>query len=494
MKLQEMLSVLGTSVQLLHGDGMENLQIEGIAFDSRKVAKGFLFVAIPGAQADGHDYIAKALSQGAVAVLAERETADCRQAPLLLAADSRRAMAKLAAAFTGHPDRKLHLIGVTGTNGKTTTTNLIKWLLEQAGRPCGLIGTIENRIGDMVIPAHNTTPESVELYQMLAGMAAQGCQAAVAEISSHALHQGRVAGCRFRGAVFTNLTQDHLDYHGTIENYRASKLKLFGMVGQGDGEVGYGVINVDDPSAAEFAQACAAPLWTYGMQEGATLRLLSYAATGSGMDFELKYESHIYPLHVPLIGKFNIYNSMAAIAVALAEGLSMAEISEALTKAPQVPGRFELIDCGQEFQVVVDYAHTPDGLSNVLAAAQELSPRRLITVFGCGGNRDSGKRPIMGRIAGSMSNVAIITSDNPRFEDPLEIILQIERGIKEVCTNYLVEPSRKDAIALALNLAEAGDMVVIAGKGHEDYQIIGDVKHHFDDREEVRKVLRNRNK
>ncbi|MEG2212629.1 MAG: UDP-N-acetylmuramoyl-L-alanyl-D-glutamate--2,6-diaminopimelate ligase [Clostridiales bacterium] len=467
---------------------LENIiyeEIQGIAFDSRNVDKGYLFVAISGAQADGHDYIAQARENGAIAVLAEREVAAAAELPLIVVTDSRRSMAKLAGVFYGHPDHKLHLIGVTGTNGKTTTTNLIKWLLDQNGRSCGLIGTIENKIGDKVIPSRNTTPESVEFYQMLAAMVAQGDTNAVAEISSHALSQGRVDACRFHGAVFTNLTQDHLDYHG---NYRQCKLKLFTMLGQ-TLDLGYGVINVDDPSAAEFAQACSVPLWTYGMQEGATLRLLSYIAQGCGMDFELKYEGAVFHVHIPLGGKFNIYNAMAAMAVVLAEGVPMAEIIPALSMAPQVAGRFELIDCGQDFTVVVDYAHTPDGLSNVLTSARELTQRRLISVFGCGGNRDSGKRPIMGRIAGSLSDVAIITSDNPRFEDPLEIIDQIERGMKEVCTNYLVEPSRADAIAMALKLAEAGDMVVIAGKGHENYQIIGNAKHHFDDRETVRTIL-----
>lgn len=463
-------------------------EISGIAYDSRKVKQGFLFVAISGSQADGHDYIPQAVENGAAVILAEKAIDADISLPILLVEDSRRAMAHIAAAFYDYPDRKLHLIGVTGTNGKTTTTNLIKWLLDNGGIKTGLIGTIENKIGDTVIPATNTTPESVEFFQMMDEMVKQGCKAAVAEISSHALSQGRVESCLFRGAVFTNLTQDHLDYHGSFESYRKSKLRLFAMLDSRNFPC-YGVINVDDDSAPYFAQVCAAPHWTIGTQEGSTLRLLSYTATANGMDFELKYEGQVYNIHIPLIGKFNIYNSMSAIAVALAEGLSMESIIKHISAAPQVPGRFELIDCGQEFTVVVDYAHTPDGLSNVLSAARELAPRRLISVFGCGGNRDSGKRPIMGRIAGSISDVAIITSDNPRYEDPMDIINQIERGIKEVCTNYLVEENRERAIALAINLAEAGDMVVIAGKGHEDYQIINGVKHHFDDREVVRSIL-----
>ncbi len=488
MKIKQILEILGAECEAENLDSLWDQDIKDLVYDSRKAERGCLFAAIVGEKADGHQYIDNALAAGAAVILAQNRKACPAGAPLILVKDTRRSLAKIAAAFYGYPDHRLRLIGVTGTNGKTTVTNLIRWILQENGRPCGLIGTIENQLGQRVLPSLNTTPESVEFYQMLREMEQNHCQAAVAEISSHALSQGRVDACFFRGAIFTNLTQDHLDYHVTMDRYRACKVKLFSMVGQA-GEDGYGVVNVDDPSAADFAEACAAPLWTYGVQQGATLRLLSYTSQNDGSRFDFRYEGRVYHAYVPLIGKFNIYNALAATATALAEGIGMDETLEALARAPQVPGRFELIDCGQKFMVVVDYAHTPDGLENVLRAARELSPRRLISVFGCGGNRDNAKRPIMGRIAGSLSDVAIITSDNPRFEEPMAIIEQIERGIKEVCTNYLVEASRADAIAMALKLAEPGDMVVIAGKGHEDYQIVGDTKQHFDDRETVRQIL-----
>ncbi|MCR4963544.1 MAG: UDP-N-acetylmuramoyl-L-alanyl-D-glutamate--2,6-diaminopimelate ligase [Firmicutes bacterium] len=488
MNIKQILEVLDGECQAENLDSLLDKQIKELVYDSRKADRDCLFAAIVGENADGHQYIGNALAAGAAVILAQDSGKIPGGTPVILVKDSRRALAKIAAAFYDYPDRRLRLIGVTGTNGKTTVTNLIRWILQQNGRPCGLIGTIENKLGQRSVTSLNTTPESVEFFRMLREMEDNGCQAAVAEVSSHALSQGRVDGCFFRGAVFTNLTQDHLDYHQSMEQYRACKVRLFAMVGQAGGD-GYGVINVDDPSAADFAQACAAPLWTYGMQQGAGLRLLSYASQTDGTDFDFRFEGQVYHAHVPLIGKFNIYNALAAIAVSLAEGLAMENVLEALSQAPQVPGRFELIDCGQDFSVVVDYAHTPDGLENVLRTARELTSRRLISVFGCGGNRDMAKRPVMGRIAGSLSDVAIITSDNPRFEDPMAIIEQIERGIKEICTNYLVEASRADAIGMALKLAEPGDMVVIAGKGHEDYQIVGNEKQHFDDREIVRQIL-----
>ncbi|MDO4580966.1 MAG: UDP-N-acetylmuramoyl-L-alanyl-D-glutamate--2,6-diaminopimelate ligase [Bacillota bacterium] len=494
MLFADLLQALGADIVVRRG-APPDMTVSGIAYDSRKVADGFVFVAIPGAQADGHDFIPQALAAGARVIVAEREIAGMpSQAALLIVGDSRHALAAIAAAFYGYPDRQARLIGVTGTNGKTTTTHLIKWLFEARGHKTGLIGTINNKAGDKLLPATHTTPESLELYGLFALMRDEGCRYLVMEVSSHALAQGRVSACDFSGAVFTNLTQDHLDYHGTIAEYRRSKTRLFAMLDAACGQARYGVINVDDASAADFAEVCAAPLWTYGAQEGSTLRLLHYSASSSGMEFELSYEGQVYDFKIPLIGKFNVYNSMAAIAVALAEGMAIDDIRAAMANAPQVAGRFELVDEGQDFFVVVDYAHTPDGLENLLSAARELKPRRLITVFGCGGNRDNGKRPIMGRIAGRLSDIAIVTSDNPRFEEPRAIIDMVESGIKQVCNNYLVEENRARAIGLAINMAEPGDMVVIAGKGHEDYQLIKGESFHFDDREQAREQLRLRAK
>ena len=470
--------------------GREN-DITGIAYDSRKVEPGYAFVAIPGQQADGYDFIRDAVARGAAVILSERETDLPSEVSLLQVRDSRRALAALSAAYFGHPDEKLRLIGVTGTNGKTTTANLIKYLVERAGHKSGLVGTLGGKAGDEQLPellSASTTPESLELFSLLDEMVEQGCDHAVIEASSHGLQQGRISACRFAGAVFTNLTQDHLDYHKTMEDYARAKAELFAMLD----DLAYGVVNLDDKYASYFIQSCRCPLYTYGESDRADLRLLGFSTSMSGMDYTVSYEGRNYDVHIPLIGRFNIYNSLAAICAALAEGLDMTDIVAWLAEAPQTPGRFELIDEGQDFAVAVDYAHTPDGLENVLRTARSLKPRRLITVFGCGGDRDNDKRPQMGRIAGQFSDVAVLTSDNPRSEDPLAILDMIEAGIKEVCHNYLVEEQRDRAISLALNMAQTGDIVVIAGKGHEDYQLVNGVKHHFDDREQARQVLRAR--
>ena len=489
MLFAELLKEIGAEAVVR--DFKPDLDIAGIAYDSRKVALGFIFVAIPGSKVDGHNYIAQAVEKGAVAIFCEREVEIADGVAVVRVPDCRLALAALSAGFYGHPDQKLRLIGVTGTNGKTTVTNLIKWLLDQKGYKTGLIGTICNMAGDKKLPADHTTPESLELFQLLKTMADENCRYVVMEVSSHALSQGRVSACHYAAAVFTNLTQDHLDYHGSMGAYLQSKIKLFRMLDPMDGENRYGVVNINDKAGSSFIEHCKAPVITYGSDEdGITLRLLYYTPSERGTKFALTYNGQLYRAEMPLIGKFNVYNALAAMAVAIQEGLTVEECIQALAKAPQVPGRFELVDEGQNFDVVVDYAHTPDGLKNLLSAARKLKPRRLITVFGCGGNRDKGKRPIMGHIAGSFSDVVIITSDNPRYEDPNDIITQVEVGVMEVDNNYLVEANRERAIALAINMAENGDMVVIAGKGHEDYQIIGNQTIHFDDREVARQQLR----
>lgn len=476
---------------VIHGMLDMEQEIKGIAYDSRQVKPGFVFVAIPGVQADGHAFIPQAIANGALVIVAERTVALPAGVCLLLVPNSRVAMAYICARYFDNPDRKMRLIGVTGTNGKTTTTNIVKYLLEQAGHTCGLVGTVGGMAGQEPLPEHlsaSTTPESLELFNLFALMVDKSCDYAVIEASSHALEQGRVSACYFTGAVFTNLTQDHLDYHGSMEAYCQSKTKLFAMLH----ESGYGVVNADDPYAEQFIAASAAPVWTYGEAENADLQLISYSASITGMHFQVKYLGNLYKVKMPLIGKFNIYNAMAAMCVALAEGLAIEDVQRWLQQAPQVAGRFELIDEGQDFAVVVDYAHTPDGLANVLTAARKLKPRQLITVFGCGGDRDKTKRPIMGRIAGQMSDVCVLTSDNPRTENPLAILDMVEDGIRTVNHNYLVKEDRAEAIQIALAMAQTGDMVVLAGKGHEDYQVIGTEKIHFDDREVARTLLRAR--
>ena len=487
MKLRQLINALGTQVAV---SGSLDTDISGLAYDSRKVEPGFAFIAIPGENFDGHDFVPKALEAGAAAIICQRPLATGDK-PCVVVPDCRQALADLSAEFYGHPDRKLRLIGVTGTNGKTTTTYLVKWLLESAGHRAGLVGTIKNLAGDRELPASRTTPEALDLFYMFSLMEQAGCDYMVIEASSHAIDLKRVASCNFAGAVFTNLTQDHLDYHITMDNYCRCKARLFAMLDENQANR-YGIVNADDPYQHVFRENCRVPVVSYGSSAAADLRFGQYTASARGMTFELYYQGRQYQVNIPLLGKFNIYNSLAAMSVALCEGLDMESIIAAMSKAPQVAGRFELIDEGQDYTVVVDYAHTPDGLDNLLRAAIDLKPRRLITVFGCGGNRDKGKRPIMGRLAGSLSDIAIVTSDNPRFEDPEQIIKEVEAGVKEVCDNYLCITDRAEAIKRAIDMAQPGDMVVLAGKGHEDYQIVGDVKHHLDDREMARAFIRGR--
>jgi len=495
MELQQILSVASAygAVIAMENEGLAQMELAGLAYDSRKVRPGYLFVAIPGSVTDGHKYIDAAVGAGAIAVVAEREPAQVLpDQALIITENSRHLLGRLAATYYGHPEQELRLIGVTGTNGKTTTTHLIKYLLETSGLKSGLVGTIHNKAGLKLLPATHTTPESLELFELFALMRAEGCRAAVMEVSSHALAQGRTASCEFSGAVFTNLSQDHLDYHGTYEEYRKSKALLFAGLRHTPHSPKYGVVNVDDAAAGLFVSACAAPVWTYGSDVMSTVRLTGYQIHAGGSQFRLVYQGEEYEARIPLIGKFNVYNALAALTCAVAEGIKIEEAVAALARAPQVPGRFELVEAGQDFTVVVDYAHTPDGLENVLSAARELKPKRLISVFGCGGNRDSGKRPLMGRVGASLSDVTIITTDNPRHEDPLSIITQIKRGADGVSREYLIEADRAKAIQLAINMAEPGDMVVIAGKGHENYQIIGDEKHNFNDREQARNAIKTK--
>ena len=495
MELQQLLSVAsvyGAEVSLTD-DRLAQIELAGIAYDSRKVGPDYLFVAIPGALTDGHKYIRSAVEAGAIAVVAEHALADWPpQAALILTNNSRSLLSRLAAAYYGHPEQELRMIGVTGTNGKTTTAYLIKFLLDYSGAGAGLIGTVHNQAGQWTLPATLTTPESLDLFELFALMRAEGCRAVVMEASSHALSQGRTACCNFSGAVFTNLTQDHLDYHGSMKEYLAAKASLFSNLKDSPRKPAYGVVNCDDGSAGAIIAASAAPVWTFGCAAAADLRLKSYQIGFAGSRFCLEYDGSTFEVKMPLIGKFNIYNALAALTCAAAEGLDMAECVRALERAPQAPGRFELVQAGQGFTVAVDYAHTPDGLENVLKAARELKPKRLISVFGCGGNRDSGKRPLMGRISVELSDMAIITTDNPRFEEPLEIISGIEQGAKEAKGDYLVEADRAKAIELAINMADEGSLVVIAGKGHEDYQIVRGVKRHFDDREQARAAIERR--
>lgn len=468
----------------------ENIELNKLEFDSRKVEKGDLFVALSGTKADGHLFLNAAIERGAGAILIEKaELATDFSVPTLVVPDTRIALTNLAAMWYDFPDKSMRTIGITGTNGKTTTSNLIKKLLETKGQKVGLLGTIQNMVGEEILPASHTTPEPVALFNLIAKMRDAACDSLVMEVSSHSLKQHRVDGCNYDVAIFTNLTQDHLDFHLTLEDYKNSKIRLFAMLEENDKS--YGVVNIDDAVAQDFIQACKAKIITYGVDNPADLRAKNLEISRMGTTFDLEYQGKTYPVNIPLSGKFNVYNSLAAMAVAMGEGMAIEEVIEKLMSAPQVAGRFEKVDEGQDFAVIVDYAHTPDGLLNVLSTARGITTNRLITVFGCGGDRDRTKRPIMGEISGKYSDFSVVTSDNPRTEEPMFIISQVEEGIKNVTSEYVVEANRGEAIAVAIKMARSGDVVVIAGKGHEDYQLVQGQVLHFDDREEARKILKS---
>ncbi len=477
-------------------------QVTGLAYDSRKVRPGDLFFCVRGQKADGLQFLPAAVAAGAVAAVVDEERNDL-PVPAILVPDVRRAMGPLSRAFYDHPSGRISLVGVTGTNGKTTTTFLIEAIARAAGRNTGVIGTIGARINDEALPGDRTTPEAPELQALFARMAqaddGRGMVVAM-EVSSHALAQGRTAGAEYEVGVFTNLTQDHLDYHRDMEDYFGAKALLFTEYPKAGTKPFTAIINGDDPYGRRLAEMSEGHVVTYGVEhtdthlgEAPTLRARNVEGSATRLRFDVVSPEGEFPVELPLGGLFNVYNSLAAMGAARALGISWEVILAALRGATGVPGRFESVDAGQDFGVIVDYAHSPDGLENVLRAARALEPRRLLVVFGCGGDRDRGKRPIMGRIAAQLADQVILTSDNPRSEDPQAILAQVAAGVVEVGGarwEQLVD--RRAAIARAVALAEAGDLVVIAGKGHEDYQIFADRTVHFDDREEARKALNDR--
>ena len=497
-------------IQPIKQFGVAAQEIRGLFYDSRQVVPGGLYFALRGTKVDGHAFVAAAVANGAVGVVVEDPDAVPAGIPYVQVACARQAMAQLAATYFGHPTTVGPLVGITGTNGKTTTTFLMEGILAAAGIPAGVLGTISYRFGDIAIEASHTTPESVELQAALRQLADAGARSFVMEVSSHALEQYRVDGCRFDVAIFTNLTRDHLDYHGTMESYLQSKQRLFRELlapARGKG-VRTAVINLDDPAAEQFLAVAAGPTLTYGLANGAAVTVRDVTISTAGIHGTLVTPLGTAQLASPLLGRFNLSNLLAAAAAGVALGLPLAAISAGLHQHRTVPGRLESVPNRCDITVLVDYAHTGDALENVLKTLVELNPRRLITVFGCGGDRDRGKRPVMGEIAVRMSDCAIVTSDNPRTEDPHAIIAEIVAGIspldvKEYTVTelqsglatgkgYVVVPDRRAAIRGAIALAEPGDIVLLAGKGHEDYQIIGTTKHHFDDREEATAALRAR--
>ncbi len=486
MNLRELTKALDRP--MISGD--LDTQISGLAYDSRKVKPGVLFAALRGGKSDGHDFISQSLISGASAILAETAPPSLSATPWIHVPDARTALAKLAARFFNDPSRQMLVGAVTGTNGKTTTACLLHHLLNVAHVRCGLIGTLHYDLGGEIREATHTTPESLELQELLAAMLANGCRAVAMEASSHALHQHRLDAVKVNAAIFTNLTQDHLDYHGTMEEYFAQKAKLFeATAAQPDAKL---IINADDKWGRRLIQQYEnhPGLRRYGFTMGAEYRASDARCETTGSTYELEHKGRSFLVRLPLIGMFNVYNSLAALAAAHVMGCNFRESVTNMSKAPQVPGRMERISERERFQVFVDYAHTPDGLVNALSSARALRPSRIITVFGCGGDRDRTKRPLMARAVEEGSDISILTSDNPRTEEPKQIMEDARKGFSKA-SHTLIE-DRRQAILAAIKNASEGDLILIAGKGHETYQDIQGVKHPFDDRRIARGYLNQR--
>jgi UDP-N-acetylmuramoyl-L-alanyl-D-glutamate--2,6-diaminopimelate ligase len=483
------LKVLARAIAPRRVIGSLDREVESIAYDSRRVQGNTLFVAIHGEKSDGHQFVDQAIEQGASVIVAEREISSPR-ATCLVVEDSRSALADLSAAFYGMPARKLKMAAVTGTNGKTTTTFLIKHICEKAGLRCGLLGTVQYEIGDRILPAIRTTPEALDIQELLAQIVNAGGRAAAMEVSSHALAQERTRGIGWDVAVFTNLTQDHLDFHRTMENYFEAKAKLFrNLPSQSKKKGASAVINIDDRYGEKLVDRLAGkiPIVTYGLGLHADFRASNYRTEFAGTSYQLDARGRSYLVRVPLIGRFNVANSMAALAAATVMGVNLRAAILSLARSPQVPGRLELVPAKRQFQIFVDYAHTDDALRNVLKTLRELKPRKLIVVFGCGGDRDRKKRPLMGRVTDELADHAIITSDNPRKENPDAIINEVEKGFRSTHYEKIVE--RAEAIRRAVAMAQPRDLVLIAGKGHEKYQEFADHTIPFDDIQVARRAL-----
>ena len=480
MKLSQLLR--GVSVRECHAD-ME-MEISGVSYDSRKTAAGDLFVAMTGYETDGHKFIPMARDKGAACVLCQERPQG--EGPYVLVEDSRLALAQVGRAWYGDPAASMKMVGVTGTNGKTTTTYLLKDILEHAaGAKVGLIGTNQNMIGSEVIPTERTTPESFELQGLLRRMADAGCTHVVMEVSSHALYLKRVEGIRFAVGIFTNLTQDHLDFHKTMENYCDAKALLFTRCD-------VGVYNADDPWAPRLMEEATCRKVSVGEHGDVPVDLAArnIVLTAEGVSFDAVTAEESVPVHVGIPGGFMVYNTLGVLAAARALGVSLEDSAGVLRHSAHVKGRVEVVPTPGDYTMLIDYAHTPDALENVLSAARGFAKGRVVALFGCGGDRDRTKRPKMGRIAADMADFVIVTSDNPRTEEPEDIIREILAGMEGTATPYAVVPNRIEAIRYAMDHAQPGDVIILAGKGHETYQIIGHEKRHLDEREVVADYVR----
>jgi UDP-N-acetylmuramoyl-L-alanyl-D-glutamate--2,6-diaminopimelate ligase len=506
MELKKLLE--DVEVRKITGETLK--EIKGIAYHSKQVRENFLFAAIRGMDVDGHRFVEEAIGEGAAVIVAEEER-EVSNRTLILVSNSRQALAKISSNFYGNPSSKVKLIGITGTNGKTTTTYLLEAIFKKAGFPVGVIGTINYRFGEKTTPAPNTTPESLDLQRILCEMLGEGISHVIMEVSSHGLDLDRVFGCQFDGAVFTNFTSEHLDYHKTLEQYFESKRKLFSnYLRDSLKERRFAVTNHDDPKGEEIVKGMTLPIIRYGLDPLCDITADQMVSSLEGLLCRIRTPKGDISIHSKLIGNFNLYNILAAVGVGISVDLPLKTLKEGVEGLEGVSGRFEMVENKRGIHVIVDYAHTHDALERVLSGLRSIlksgaQPNgKTITVFGCGGDRDRTKRPLMGEVAGKYSNLAILTSDNPRTEDPLAILGEVERGLKSSLLEewrpneieswrsrkgYLKVPDRREAIRMAIRLAQPSDTVLIAGKGHEDYQIIGKKKFPFDDRIEAKKAL-----
>ncbi|AKL84284.1 MurE [Bacillus atrophaeus UCMB-5137] len=489
MKLTKLLTYLTTEPSV---NDFHDPDITSIEMDSREVKAGSLFVCVKGYTVDGHDFAQKAVENGASAIVAEREL-DV-SVPVTIVRNSQRALSVLSDAFYGQPTKQLQLIGITGTNGKTSTSHMVDEILKKAGKRTGLIGTMYIKIDEETFPVKNTTPESVTLQKTFKKMNDNHVDTAIMEVSSHALSMGRVHGCDYDIAVFTNLTQDHLDYHKTMDEYRQAKSLLFSQLG---GAFNHekpkrAILNADDEASAYYEKVTAAHISTYGIKNDADVMAKHIKTTAQGTSFELVTNKGTKPITISLVGQFNVYNVLAAVATCIAAGIPFETVAEAVEELHGVRGRFELVNKNQEFPVIVDYAHTPDSLENVLKTCKDMTEGKVFVVVGCGGDRDKTKRPKMAKIAVQLADEPIFTSDNPRSEDPLAILRDMEAGVENEYYHSIA--NREQAIFFAIANARKGDVVLIAGKGHETYQQIGAETFDFDDAEVAARAIVELNK
>jgi UDP-N-acetylmuramoyl-L-alanyl-D-glutamate--2,6-diaminopimelate ligase len=482
MKLRDVLQGIEVLAAGIRGDK----EILGIAYNSKSVKPGFLFAALKGENRNGMDFVAEAEANGAAAVLSSWPKPPASQLAWAQVSEAREALALASANFFEHPSDGLKVVGITGTKGKTTVTYLLEEILKAAGAAPGVIGTIEYRGPGLNVQAGRTTPEASDLQAMLRKLLDAGATHCLMEVSSHALEQKRVWGVSFDIAVFTNLTGEHLDYHRSMENYFEAKRKLFYL----NHKRSAAVVNMDDPWGQKLIAELPMKTVTFGLEPAAIVRAAKFSLDDDGMDVQIAHPGNILSVHARLVGKHNVYNMLAAAAAALALNVSPQDIARGMAALKGVPGRFEKIENSRGLHIVVDYAHTDNALEHVLATAREFKPRRVILVFGAGGNRDTEKRERMGRVAARLADWTVLTSDNPRNEDPMEIIAAIEKGFtKEAARTYEIVPGRKEAISRALAMATKGDYVIVAGKGHEDYQIFKDRTIHFSDIEVIKEIL-----